>query len=601
MIDRTAVSACHPSDVLCAVLRVEQSPPAAWAALGLDRTPMADLLDAVDELTGSSAQYPLRARMDRPETVSYRPVGLVSLRASDPNSTYRALLLAWFIGNDVALEVSAADEAHWSAVAAAFAGTGLGLPALTIGMADGHPDLEIDLARAARPVGWRELGVLDWARALFRAELLPGVIAEHRPAEQDEQLPSQVRARIRLLIELARREPFHRDRLPARHDGSLTGIPVQSKEDLLASSQTAGPPDGPGRANGQVVRTGASTGAPRLISYSRRDWANMIGEAVPMLFGAGLEPGDRVVNTLSGGSLYGGLTSTVCELSRMSVQNFTYGQHITPQELVDLARQFGLDAIFGLPTVILPLLRDAHRLDPDLRVPKLLFGGTALAEHDRRWLRERLGTYRIFSLLAANDGAQMGYQCEHLAGREHHLVDDFSYIEVVRADGSAAALGEPGEILVTTLQKLHDPLIRYRIGDTGMLGWSSCACGVTGRTLEYLGRADGLIKVRARTVTYSEILANLDDFAVSEMQATIDTDEGAEVVRLAIETSQDVSAARIRQQVADSFEALSDHDHFGAGRDIFRLEVRILAPGELPRDPVSGKVRQVIDRRVRAD
>lgn len=597
----TTAAARYPSDVLCAVLRVERELAPAWQALGLDRTPMEDLLDTLDELTGSSVQYPLRARLDQPDTVSHRPVGIVQIRAGDPNSTYRALLLAWFIGNDVVIETPATDEAHWTAAAAAFADSGLVLPSLTIETSGGTADLVIDLSSVHEPIGWRALGVLNWAHSLFRAEVLPGIICMHRPCEPDERLPERIRSRIRLLVELARREPFHDARLPERHDGSLNGIPMQSKGDLLVASESVGPPGGIGRASGQVVRSGASTGAPRFISYSRRDWANMVAEGVPVLFGAGITPGDRIVNTLSAGSLYGGLTSAISELTRMSVQNFTYGQHITPQELVDMAHRFGIDAIFGLPTLIMPLLRDAHRLDAELRVPKVLFGGTALAGHDRRWLREQLGTRSFFSILAANDGAQLGYQCEYLAARQHHLVDDFNYVEVIRPDGSAAAQGESGEILVTTLQKLHDPLIRYRIGDVGALGWSSCACGVTGRTLEYLGRADGLIKVRARTVTYSEILASLQEFEVAQLQAIIDTEDGTEVVRLQIETSQDVSAARLRQHLADNFEAIGEYDNFGEGRSIFRLEVGILRPGELPREPVSGKVREVIDRRLLAD
>jgi phenylacetate-coenzyme A ligase PaaK-like adenylate-forming protein len=594
----------EPADVLCAVLRVERELPVAWRALGITETPIEELLDALDELVGSGAQYPLCARLDLPETIRCSPVGRVLLRGGDPNSTYRALLLSWFLGNGVVIEATTGEAGDWAEVAEAFAATGLALPELLISRAGAplgrRPDVVVDLSREPRLMRWRDVTVPSWTRGLVRFETLPGVVAGHRPIGRGDRLPQRLQASVRLLVEMARREPFHADRLPAGHDGRLVALPVQSKEDLLAASESVEPAGGRRGANGQVLRSGATTGAPRYISYSRRDWANMVGEAVPMLYAAGLEPGDRVLNTLFGGNLYGGLTTSVCELSRMSVQNFTAGQHVTPAELVDLARRFGLDAIIGQPALILPLLRDAHRLDASLRVPKVLFGGTALAEHDRQWLRTRLGTRRVSSILAANDGAQIGYQCEHQHGRSHHLVDDFNYVEVARADGTPAAENEPGEILLTTLQKLHDPLIRYRIGDVGSLSWASCACGVTGRTLDYLGRADGIIKVKARTVTYAELLAALEPFAVSQLRAVIDTVGGTEVVRLEIETAEPVSAAVVRQHVADSFEALSDQHAFGGDRDIFRLEVVMHRSGELPREPVSGKVRQVVDKRLAA-
>lgn len=592
----------EPADVLCAVLRVEEQPPAAWRALGITATDVSEFLDALDELVGSGAQYPLAARLDLPETIRYTPVGRVLVRGTDPNTTYRAVLLAWFLGNGVIVEPPPAELADWAGVAAALGDTGLALPELRIRrpgeVLDREPDLVVDLAGEPRLLRWRDVTMAGWSQHLIRRQALPGVVAGHRPISGGDRLPPRIRAGIRLLVELARREPFHRDRLPDGHDGTLERLPVQSKEDLLAASSSAEPAGGRRDADGQILRSGATTGAPRYISYSRRDWANMVGEAVPMLYAAGLEPGDRVMNTLFGGSLYGGLTTSVCELSRMSVQNFTTGQHVTPAELAGLARRFGINVIIGQPALILPLLRDAYRLDDSLRMPTVIYGGTALAEHDRQWLRTQLGTRRISSILAANDGAQIGYQCDHLHGRVHHLVDDFNYVEVVRADGSPAAEGEPGELLLTTLQKLHDPLIRYRIGDMGALSWSSCACGVTGRTLDYLGRADGIIKVKARTVTYAEVLAALEPFGVSQLQAVIDTVEGTEVVRLEIETAESVSAEVLRQQVADSFEALSDRHAFGGDRDVFRLEVAVHRPGELPREPVSGKVRQVVDRRL---
>lgn len=573
----------EPLDVVTALSHVLTVADRPLDALGAPPGTADAFLAGLDELTGSALQFPLRPRESSTETVVALPTGRVALSGGRP-AVVQALFTAWFLGNDVTI-VDPAENA-WQPLARALAGSGLPLPPLRVsGTADGATLVEV----GERPVAWADLAHTGWASALFRTQVLPGGVSLHRAGPSERRL----RARWRLLLDRARQDPGLSPAPPAVFDGDPAVLEPQTKQHLEAYS-------GPHPADGQVLRSGASTGAPRFITYTGGDWRRMVAEAIPVLYAAGLEPGDRVVNTLFGGSLYGGLTTSLCELSRMGVLNFTTAQHATPESLAALATRFGINAIVGQPALLLPLLRDTHRMDPSFRLDKVVFGGTALAEHDRRWLEDTLGTRLISSILAANDGAQIAYQCPHQRGRTHHLVDDYNYVEVVRPDGTAAEPGEAGEILLTTLQKLQTPLIRYRIGDLGSLGHTDCPCGISGRTLDYLGRADGLVKVKARTVAHSEILTELRGFEVSQLQVVIDTADGTETVTVLAETDQDSDPEMVRAQLAQRFEALSDRHSFGDGRDVFRFRVRLLPPGAIARDPVSGKVRPVVDHRIAA-
>ena len=56
-----------------------------------------------------------------------------------------------------------------------------------------------------------------------------------------------------------------------------------------------------------------------------------------------------------------------------------------------------------------------------------------------------------------------------------HLMMENLYVEVLREDGTTAAVGEPGEIVLTDLTNRAMPLIRYRIGDFGVPG-DPCRC-----------------------------------------------------------------------------------------------------------------------------
>jgi phenylacetate-CoA ligase len=75
-----------------------------------------------------------------------------------------------------------------------------------------------------------------------------------------------------------------------------------------------------------------------------------------------------------------------------------------------------------------------------------------------------------------------------------HLV-----IEFLREDGSPVGPGEPGKVVVTDLMNRAMPLIRYEVGDVGVLSDRACPCGrglplmehVTGRVADFLVKPDG--------------------------------------------------------------------------------------------------------------
>jgi phenylacetate-CoA ligase len=76
-------------------------------------------------------------------------------------------------------------------------------------------------------------------------------------------------------------------------------------------------------------------------------------------------------------------------------------------------------------------------------------------------------------------------ECERHAGL--HVNADGVYVEAVR-DGRPAAPGEPGSLVVTDLTNRAMPLLRYQVGDVGVLAERRCPCG---RGLPLLERLEG--------------------------------------------------------------------------------------------------------------
>lgn len=635
----------YPTDLLLAVEHAELSLSGdAESALStllreadlLGLAPLFDseaLTDALDEALGGLSQFPFRPLTDTDDVWAYSPVGTVVLDDdAAAGNTLRGLLLAWAVGNEVVIRTSRPQL--WDAIVAVLRDSGLPLPGartVTAGaevegrlvdvpdlVAAGEVSLGDGMLYVDRPRPGRaavRVHVTDratgsgapvaavdcrsaWFRQLFDDTYLAGTtLAAARDGDHERQ--ARLDARLRYLVGRARRTPHYRGLPRVTGVKDLSRLPILEKEDLenfslpRARAMSSG-----ARPSGEVLRSGASSGEPRYIVYSRTDWENMVREAVPLMRALGIDNGDRVVNTLLGGGLYGGLITTSSELTRMPVEAYSAGQQITVDMLLMLVRSFDANVLLGMPALILPLLREAKQRDPGLRIDKVVYGGTPMTESDKTWLRDELGTRSISSILAANDGAQLGYQCGHLGGTFHHVNDDYNLIEVVDDAGMPVPAGESGHLLITAMQKFEGPLIRYRIGDVGRITRQTCACGESGRVLEYLGRSDGQIRIKSWTVHYGDLARALEEFRISQLQAELLTRDGTETLILRTESPEVLDAELVRKFLTEAFPVLSDLQAYDDGLKVFELVVECHAEGQLERNAVSGKIKTVIDRRL---
>ncbi|MBI4424662.1 MAG: hypothetical protein HY554_13095, partial [Elusimicrobia bacterium] len=303
-----------------------------------------------------------------------------------------------------------------------------------------------------------------------------------------------VESRLRTLVDAARRSPFYGRRLRGlRVDGleDLARVPLLTREEMERNMppRSQGLSTGPW-TGGNVTRSGGSTGAPKFSVYDGRDWDAMIGHAAGVFEALGLERSDRVANFMIAGDLYGSFVSFDHINARLGAACFNFAGSSTPEVFVEMWRGFGLNAVEGMPAQLVPFLRKAKAAEPRLTLEKALYAGSPLSASDDEWLRRALGVRRVASVIGANDGGQIAYQCEAQRGALHHAIDDFNYLEVVDASGRPVPPGETGLLVITSLLKFAYPLIRYAVGDQGRILPGRCACGRSSRVLEYLGRSD---------------------------------------------------------------------------------------------------------------
>jgi phenylacetate-CoA ligase len=408
-------------------------------------------------------------------------------------------------------------------------------------------------------------------------------------------------ARLRRIIDVAHRSPFYGRRLKGvsiETVADLANVPELTRDEMEANM----PPQGEGLrtspwTGGYVSRSGGSTGAPKFSVYDRHDWEAMIESGAEVFRGLGLRPADRLGNFMLAGDLYGSFVSFDHVNHRLGLATFGFAGNSKPETFVDVWRKFHINAVEGIPTHTVPFLRAAKKLEPKLSLEKLVYAGSPMSSADYDWLKSGLKVQRISSVIGANDGGQMGYQCELMRGPMHHAIDEFNWIEVVDEKGRPVRDGEIGRILITSLLKFAYPLIRYAIGDAGRIVKGTCPCGRPARRFELLGRCDDTLAIGNMKVRHRDFISALRGLPVSALQIAALSDEDGETLAVRVETPS-ISLElekRVRRALLANTEKLKERLGDGSLRE---LALSLHKPGQLPRNPRTGKLKSPVDERL---
>jgi phenylacetate-CoA ligase len=170
-----------------------------------------------------------------------------------------------------------------------------------------------------------------------------------------------------------------------------------------------------------------------------------------------------------------------------------------------------------------------------------------------------------------------------------HVFDDHFLPEVVDPEtGLSVPPGERGELVLTTLTKEAQPVLRYRTGDVTRFVDEPCPCGRTYRRIARLsGRIDDMLIVRGVNIFPSEIEAVvLDDPALGGQYAIVVDKRGSlpelELhAELVPEASREDCLPRLQVRLEERLR--------------LRINVVLGEPGTIPRQE-AGKARRVFER-----
>ncbi len=399
--------------------------------------------------------------------------------------------------------------------------------------------------------------------------------------------------------------PFYRDLY--RNLGpepALEELPLIVQGDFWQAMQgTEGTVPTARQTDGQVFKSGGTTGKPKYTLYAAEEWRTMCeltGLYSPL---GGLQYGDRVANLFYGGGMYASFlySYSIFYFSPAPVVQFGLSGTLPPEELAAAIVEHRINVIAGVPSLLMKTIQCLGDMMPkDFRLETVYFAGETLYPDQRRKIHDILGGQVAFRSMsyASNDGGIIGYYHRDCGFNEHRTMDLACKLEIVDPDTGAAIreIGRPGKVYITALYRLLMPIIRYPAGDLAEFVDPE---GTPDRRFRLLGRSEEAARV-AYVSVYPEDAADIlrecgIDF--DALQLVVNRVEGRDGLTLRIgaasgrpERDGDI-VAKLHERRPMLKEA-TDHGVVGATR----VEWRKLADLEYSRS--TGKCLRILDRRM---
>jgi phenylacetate-CoA ligase len=345
-----------------------------------------------------------------------------------------------------------------------------------------------------------------------------------------------------------------------------------------------------------VVRVHASsgtTGKPTVVGYTRNDiatWAHVMARS---MHAAGCTPDDIILNSYGYGLFTGGLGAHYgAECLGATVIPMSGGQ---TEKQIQLIQDFKPTVIMATPSYMLTIADEMDALGIAPKASSLrvgMFGAEPWTNQMRREIEQRLGIDAI-DLYGLSEVIGPGVACECVESKDGpHIWEDHFYPEIIHPEtGELLPDGEPGELVLTSLTKEANPIIRYRTRDlTRLLPGTSRSM----RRMEKIaGRSDDMLIIRGVNVFPSQI----EELVLKQPQL-------APNYLLEVTRPHTLDELSLSVELRPAFADIDDSGQQTVAKELrhhiksyigVSVAVRIVECGQLERS--IGKAKRVIDKR----
>jgi len=380
-----------------------------------------------------------------------------------------------------------------------------------------------------------------------------------------------------------------------RSADDLKRLPFTTKDEL-AAEQHAHSPYGrlltyPLSRYSYLHQTSGTTGQPLKWLDTREDWETWMRCWGYVYRAAGVSENDLVF----------------CA--------FSFGPYVSHWAAIDGARHIGALCMSGgglsseqrlrtiidnrctvlvcTPTYALHLAEVADGLGLDLRCSDIrttIHAGEpgASVESVKRRIEQAWGA-SCFDHAGATEVGGWAFDCQAKSGSIHLNELEFIFEVIDPRTGEAVDEGTRGELVVTPLNRLGMPVMRYRTGDLVEMTPDACACGRTLARIKggVLGRADDMLIVRGVNL-YPSAIDNLLRAlpSIIEYEVEIRRIAGLDDLLLKIEINDSEPFSQVKQAALSAFRSQLN----------IRVSVEQAGRGTLPRYEFKARRYKRVDR-----
>jgi len=318
--------------------------------------------------------------------------------------------------------------------------------------------------------------IVEWAyhnspfyRRLYRAAgLEPGDI---RTFEDIGKVPRVEKAMLR---DVQKNEPFPY--------GDMLAVP---RERIVVFRQTSG-----------------TTGAPVYQADTWQDWEWWAESWCYILYAQGYRDTDRVFIPF-GYNIFVAFWAMHYAAEKLGCETVPGGVLDTDARILKM-KELRCTAFGATPTYVLGLAERAKKLniDPgrDLQIKRITVAGEpgGSVPSTKKRMEEAWGA-KVYDHIGATEIGAWSYECTEQPGGLHvnealFLVE----IEDVETGEPITEAGKRGKLVITALDRIGKPCIRFDSKDVSLWSDGVCGCGRTFRMIEggIVGRADDITKVK---------------------------------------------------------------------------------------------------------
>ncbi len=329
--------------------------------------------------------------------------------------------------------------------------------------------------------------------------------------------------------------------------------------------------------------TSGTTGPQKKVFWSQRDLDRIV-EFMAAGIATVADEEDVVQILLADGRPYSQADLLYRGVQRLGANPVISGMDIGSDEQLRILEESHATVLFGYTHQIFRLSKDLqNKTDLAARKVKALFLAGAYVPPLMRHELEHIWNCRVHTHYGLTEmGLGVAVECDAHAG--YHFNEAGLLIEVVNPKtGIAAAPGEEGELVFTTLAREAMPLIRYRTRDLSRILPDPCPCGAHSlQRIDYVRkRLESMISLGGKEEIYPALL----DDALYGIPGLVDYQavlmRGESLSRLKVTADMLSENAHASEQIRMQLQSIPAIARSMAAGKLARPEVSIAAPGAL--------------------